>query len=108
MHQPCWDSNVLGESPCPREAKLVVTSFTQVGQTHPAIATGAAEQEALRYHLVSWREMADLHTDCNNLTSPFMTRNNWLAIEVCWPGALVEFHIAAGDTDHMDADEHVL
>src|SRR2546430_17471842 len=99
MHQPRWDSNILGESTCPREANLVVTSFTQVSQTHPAIATGAAEQEALRYHLVSWCEMANLHTDCKNLTSPFMTGNNWVAIEICWPGAPVEFHIAAADAD---------
>ncbi len=99
MHQPRRNSNVLGESSCARKANLIVASFTQVGQTHPAVATGATEQETFRYHLVTWRDAAYPLADGNHLTRPFMTGNNRVAIVAFRSDALVEFHVAATDTD---------
>src|SRR5260370_24812947 len=80
MHQSRRNSNILGEPSCARKANLVIASFAQVGQAHPAIATGATEQEPFRYYLVTWRDVAYPLTDGDHLTCPFMTGNNRIAI----------------------------
>src|SRR6266516_7613257 len=99
MHLSPWNSNILGEPSCARKANLIIASFTQVGQAHPAIATGATEQETFRYYLVTQRDAAYPLTDGNHLTCPFMTGNNRIAIVALWTDAPVEFNVAATDTD---------
>src|SRR5712692_2290250 len=98
MHQSRRNSNILGEPSCARKANLIIASFAQVGQAHPAIATDATEQEPFRYNLVTWRDAAYPLTDGDHLTCPFMTGNNRIAIVAFWTDAPVEFNIAATDT----------
>src|SRR5712692_938383 len=99
MHQAGRDSDILCEPTSAREADLFIACLAQVGQPHATIAAGAAEQEALRYYLVAWRDIAYALADGDHFTRPLMTRNNWVAIVAFRPGAPVEFYIAAADAD---------
>src|SRR5260370_7599918 len=92
MPQSRRNSNILGEPSCARKANLIIASFAQVGQAHPAIATGAAEQEPFRYHLVTWRDATYPLTDADHLTCPFMTGNNSIAIVAFYTDAPVDFN----------------
>src|SRR2546425_81672 len=99
MYLPCWNGDILCEPSGACEANLFIASFTQVGQPHATIAAGAAEQEALYYHLVAQRDIAYALADGDHFTRPLMTRNNWVAIVAFRPDAPVEFHVAAADAD---------
>src|SRR5215469_18809975 len=108
MHQAGGNSDILCEPTSAREADLFVTSLAQVSETHTAVAAGATEQETLRYHLVTGRDVAYPLSDGHHLTRPFMTRNNGIAIVAFWPDAPVEFHIAAADADRVRANQYIL
>ena len=95
MYQSCWNGYVFSHSTRSREADFVVAGFTQVGQTHAAVATGTAEEKTLRYYLVARQDVIHSFTNCDDLTCPFMTRNNGVVVVVGWPDAPVEFHVAA-------------
>src|SRR5579883_815390 len=108
MYLASWHGHIFGQSSWSRETNLIISRLAEISQAHAAILTEAARENPLDHDLLAGSQGTNRITNLDNFARPLMARDDRVAIEALRPGAPIELHIAATDTNRVRAYQHLL